>query len=57
MPLIRLIADPETGHRLAIRLLGLSRWARPRDMGLDGEKLSTEVSPLYLCSSIENWVS
>jgi len=44
MPLIRFLADPETGHRFAIRLLGLSRWARPRDMGVDGEELGTEVS-------------
>ena len=44
MPLLRLVADPESGHVVALRMLGLSRWARPRDMGMDGEELSGEVS-------------
>ena len=43
MPFLRLVADPEQGHRLAIRLLGLSKWARPRDMGVDGDELQAEV--------------
>ena len=44
MPLLRLVTDPESGHVMALRMLGLSRWARPRDMGVDGEELSGEVS-------------
>ena len=46
MPLIRFTMDPETGHRLATRLLSLDRWARPRDRGVDGKQLGTEVSIL-----------
>ena len=46
MPFIRFVADPETGHRFGVRLLALSRWARPRDMGTDGEALGTEVRRL-----------
>jgi dihydroorotate dehydrogenase len=44
MPLIRLLADPETGHKLSIKLLAAPSWMRPRDRGVDGEELQTEVS-------------
>ena len=44
MPLIRLVADAETGHKLSIKLLGAPSWMRPRDRGVDGEELQAEVS-------------
>ena len=44
MPLIRLMADAETGHKLSIKLLGAPAWMRPRDRGVDGEELQAEVS-------------
>ncbi|WVN85863.1 dihydroorotate dehydrogenase (fumarate) [Cryptococcus depauperatus CBS 7841] len=43
MPVIRLTANPEEGHKLAVRLLGLPKWARPRDIGYDGEELQSEL--------------
>lgn len=48
MPVLRFTTDPETGHRLAIRMLSLGKWARPRDLGVDGEDLRAEVSALPL---------
>lgn len=48
MPLVRLAADPEEGHRLAIRVLGLSSWARPKDLGTDGPELEAEVGDIRL---------
>lgn len=47
MPLMRLAADPEQGHRLAVRVLGWDKWARPRDMGVDGDELQAEVGSLW----------
>jgi dihydroorotate dehydrogenase len=47
MPLIRLLADAEMGHKLSIRLLAGPSWMRPRDKGVDGEELQAEVR--YLC--------
>lgn len=44
MPLMRLFADPEEGHRLAVRVLAWDKWARPRDMGVDGDELQAEVT-------------
>lgn len=46
MPLIRLIADAEEGHKLAVRVLAWDKWARPRDMGVDGDELQAEVTLL-----------
>ena len=43
MPLIRLVADAETGHKLSIKLLAAPSWMRPRDRGVDGEELQAEV--------------
>ena len=43
MPVLRYVTDPETGHKLAVRLLALPRWARPRDRGVDGPELGAEV--------------
>ncbi|EIW68161.1 hypothetical protein TREMEDRAFT_32541, partial [Tremella mesenterica DSM 1558] len=51
MPLARLI-DPETGHKLAIRLLSLPKWARPRDMGVDGKELEAEIFGIPLKNPI-----
>lgn len=42
MPVMRLV-DPETGHKLAVKMLGSSSWLRPKDGGVDGEKLQAEV--------------
>ena len=42
MPVARLF-DPETGHRLAVRLLSGPRWLRPWDRGVDGPELKAEV--------------
>jgi dihydroorotate dehydrogenase len=46
MPLIRLVADAETGHKMSIKLLSAPAWMRPRDRGVDGEELQAEVSHL-----------
>jgi len=43
MPIVRLV-DPESGHKIAIRALGLPWWARPKDLGVDGKELETAVS-------------
>ncbi|WWC66555.1 dihydroorotate dehydrogenase (fumarate) [Kwoniella pini CBS 10737] len=43
MPLVRLGLDPEQGHKLAIRLLSMDKWARPRDKGVDDASLQTEL--------------
>lgn len=43
MPIMRLV-DPETGHKLAVRMLSGSSWLRPHDRGVDNEKLQAEVS-------------
>jgi hypothetical protein len=43
MPIMRL-ADPETGHKLAVRLLGGPWWLRPKDRYVDGKELRAEVS-------------
>lgn len=42
MPVMRLV-DPETGHKLAVKMLSGSSWFRPSDRGVDGEKLQAEV--------------
>jgi hypothetical protein len=46
MPIIRATMDAEQSHRMAIRLLGAGAWARPKDKGVDDERLSAMVSPL-----------
>ncbi|OCF33319.1 dihydroorotate dehydrogenase (fumarate) [Kwoniella heveanensis BCC8398] len=43
MPLVRYALDPEEGHKLAVRVLGWDKWARPRDMGVDGPELQAEL--------------
>lgn len=43
MPLIRMFADPETGHKLSVKLLSGPSWVRPRDRGVDGKELQAEV--------------
>ncbi|WVO19830.1 dihydroorotate dehydrogenase (fumarate) [Cryptococcus decagattii] len=48
MPLMRLFADPEEGHRLAVRVLAWDKWARPRDMGVDGDELQAELFGMTL---------
>jgi hypothetical protein len=50
MPLIRLFADAETGHKLSIKLLEAPAWMRPRDRGVDGDELQAEVSDSYAAS-------
>lgn len=42
MPIARQF-DPETGHRLAVKLLSAPSWARPRDRGVDGSEIEAEV--------------
>lgn len=44
MPLIRLLVDAETGHKLSVKLLSGPSWVRPRDRGVDGDELQAEVS-------------
>ncbi|WVQ88352.1 dihydroorotate dehydrogenase (fumarate) [Cryptococcus gattii] len=48
MPLMRLVADPEEGHKLAVRVLAWDKWARPRDMGVDGDELQAELFGMAL---------
>ncbi|ORX38524.1 hypothetical protein BD324DRAFT_588950 [Kockovaella imperatae] len=51
MPVMRLF-DPETGHRLAVRLLSGPKWTRPRDRGVDGPELKTELFGLPLVNPV-----
>lgn len=44
MPLIRMFADAETGHKMSVKLLAGPSWVRPRDRGVDGKELEAEVS-------------
>ncbi|WVQ97130.1 dihydroorotate dehydrogenase (fumarate) [Kwoniella sp. CBS 9459] len=43
MPLVRYALDPEEGHKLAVKVLGWDKWARPRDMGVDAPELQAEL--------------
>ena len=53
MPIVRLF-DPETGHKLAIKMLSLPSWARPRDRGVDGAELQAEVSSVGCCDDVSS---
>lgn len=44
MPIIRALAGAEDGHKLAVKILSLPEWARPKDRGVDGPELRAEVS-------------
>jgi dihydroorotate dehydrogenase len=46
MPIARQF-DPETGHRLAVKLLSAPSWARPRDRGVDGPEMEAEVRIIF----------
>ena len=43
MPAIRACTDAETSHKLAVELLSLGGWARPKDRGVDGESVRAEM--------------
>lgn len=43
MPAVRAVTDAETSHKLAVELLSLGAWARPRDKGTDGEVVRAEM--------------
>jgi len=44
MPVLRTLTDAETSHKLAVKLLGMTSWVRPKDRGSDAESIQTEVS-------------
>lgn len=44
MPIVRSTTDAETSHRLAVRLLGMGKWARPVDKGKDEPSLECKVN-------------
>jgi dihydroorotate dehydrogenase len=48
MPVIRAVADPEQGHKLAVKILSAPSWARPKDMGEDGPALKAELMGMPL---------
>ncbi|WVR05749.1 dihydroorotate dehydrogenase (fumarate) [Kwoniella sp. DSM 27419] len=52
MPLIRYMLDPEEGHKLAVRMLGWDKWARPRDMGVDTPELQAELFGLPISNPV-----
>lgn len=43
MPAIRACTDAEMSHKLAVELLSLGSWARPKDKGVDGESVRAEM--------------
>ncbi|KAJ9093150.1 hypothetical protein QFC20_007198 [Naganishia adeliensis] len=43
MPAIRAVTDAETSHKLAVELLSLGAWARPKDKGTDGDSVRAEM--------------
>ncbi|GHJ84587.1 hypothetical protein NliqN6_0989 [Naganishia liquefaciens] len=43
MPAIRACTDAETSHKLAVELLSLGAWARPKDRGVDAESVRAEM--------------
>lgn len=43
MPVMRALASPEDGHKLAIKVLSAPSWARPMDTGVDAPELNAEV--------------
>jgi dihydroorotate dehydrogenase len=44
MPAIRAVMDAEESHKLAVKVLSLPAWARPKDTRADAAELRTEVS-------------
>ena len=44
MPTVRALTDPEESHRLAVRMLSMGAWARPKDKVVDDERLGATVS-------------
>lgn len=44
MPVVRSLTDAEESHRLAVRMLSMGSWARPKDKAVDDERLGTMVS-------------
>jgi dihydroorotate dehydrogenase len=43
MPAVRTVTDAETSHKLAVELLSLGAWARPKDRGVDGHAVRAEM--------------
>lgn len=43
MPVVRALASPEDGHKLAIKVLSAPSWARPMDTSVDAPELRAEV--------------
>ena len=39
MPVVRSVTDAEESHRLAVRMLSMGGWARPKDKVADDERL------------------
>lgn len=48
MPVVRAVADPEQGHKLAVAVLSAPSWARPKDMTKDGPELHAELMGMPL---------
>ncbi|KAJ9119920.1 hypothetical protein QFC24_005403 [Naganishia onofrii] len=48
MPVLRVMTDAETSHKLAVKLLAMSSWVRPKDRGTDAESIRTELFGLPL---------
>ena len=44
MPTVRALTDAEESHRLAVRMLSMGAWARPKDKVVDDERLGATVS-------------
>ncbi|KAJ9098973.1 hypothetical protein QFC19_006197 [Naganishia cerealis] len=44
MPVLRSLTDAETSHKLAVKMLAMSSWVRPKDRGTDNDSIRTEVS-------------
>ena len=43
MPVVRSLTDAEESHRLAVRMLSMGSWARPKDKATDDERLGAMV--------------
>ncbi|KAJ9104610.1 hypothetical protein QFC21_002108 [Naganishia friedmannii] len=48
MPVLRTLTDAETSHKLAVKMLAMSSWVRPKDRGIDAESIRTELFGLPL---------
>ncbi|KAJ9113173.1 hypothetical protein QFC22_006012 [Naganishia vaughanmartiniae] len=52
MPVLRAFTDAETSHKLAVKMLSMASWVRPKDRGTDAERIRTDLFGLPLNNPI-----